>query len=344
MIMIVSHHILYHGGILENVIPFTGTYKAAWLLDIATACAVDIYGLISGYVGYETKHGIKRILRLYLQVIFYTLTATVLFWIIRPELVDWIVIRNAVFPFAYRTYWYYTAYFCLSFIMPFLDELTAALDRRKNRQLLLALFVVTSVLTTVFGRDFAYTDRGYTFLWLAILYLAGAYIKKYDGEKKGERRHLAGYLLCTVFTWLTKMGVEQVIYSVEHTYRKFSLLMEYISPFIVISAVCLVVAFKEMKCGDRLRKMASFWAPTSFDVYLLHDEPLVRDTFIIGAFAVWLAWNPALMVLAVIGTAVGIFLIGSLAGRLRILIFRLLRVERFCEWVEERTAVLFQRM
>ena len=45
MIMIACNHILYHGGILENAIPFLGTYKAAWLLDIAVCCAVNIYGI-----------------------------------------------------------------------------------------------------------------------------------------------------------------------------------------------------------------------------------------------------------------------------------------------------------
>ena len=112
--------------------------------------------------------------------------------------------------------------------------------------------------------------------------------------------------------------------------------MEYISPFIVISAVCLLLFFKEMKLGERAAKVIEFFSAVTFDVYLLHDEPLVRGTFIIGAFASYLFMNPGLMILAVIGAALVIWITGSLAGWIRIWIFRLVRVDRFCKWVEER--------
>lgn len=89
----------------------------------------------------------------------------------------------------------------------------------------------------------------------------------------------------------------------------FSMLMEYISPFIVIPAVCLLLFFKEMKLGERAEKVIEFFSAVTFDVYLLHDEPLVRGTFIIGAFTSCLFMNPGLMVLAVIGTALAIWIV-----------------------------------
>ena len=44
--------------------------------------------------------------------------------------------------------------------------------------------------------------------------------------------------------------------------------------------------------------------------------------------------NPVIMILSVIGTGLVIWLVGSIVGRLRILIFGILRVERACEWIE----------
>ena len=339
MVMIACHHILYHGGILENAVPFSGIYKAAWLLDIDVCCAVNIYGMISGYVGYGRKHRISRFLELYLQVLFYTVLTTVFFWFYKPELIDGDVIRWTFFPFTYRirVYWYYTAYFCLYFVMPFLDKLITILDQKETERLLAALFLVTSLLPTVFNRDFAYTDKGYTFLWLAVLYLAGAYIKKYDiGSREKCYRFLLGFLLCILFVWFVKMRSEQISYMISHEYQKSTRLNQYVSPFIILCAMFLVLSFKEFQLSEKAEKIVAFFSAASFDVYLFHDAPLIRTAFIKGAFTSLLSMNPVIMILSVIGLALVIWFAGSMVGWLRILIFRILRVGKLCEWIEVR--------
>lgn len=337
MIMIACHHILYHGGILENAIPFLGTYQAAWLLDTAVCCAVNTYGMISGYVGYGKKHRIARFLELYLQVIFYTILITVFFCFYRPELIDGDVIGGTFFPFAYvyRAYWYYSAYFCLCFVMPFLDKFIAVLDQKETERLLTALFLVTSLLPTVFNQDFANTNKGYSFLWLAVLYLAGAYIKKHNiGSREGRYRYLLGFLLCILFVWFVKMGSEQISYMISHEYCESTRMYQYVSPFIILCAMLLVLFFKEFHFSEKAEKMVSFFSAAAFDVYLFHDAPLIRTAFIVGAFTGLLSMNPVIMILSIIGLAMVIWLAGSIIGRARILIFRFFRVEKICRWIE----------
>ncbi|MDO5138181.1 MAG: hypothetical protein Q4D71_06920, partial [Oscillospiraceae bacterium] len=60
MIMVACHHILYHGGILERAIHFPGSYQAAWALNIGVYCAVNVYGMISGYVGHAERYLYRR--------------------------------------------------------------------------------------------------------------------------------------------------------------------------------------------------------------------------------------------------------------------------------------------
>ena len=50
MIMIPVLHILGQGAILDRSSALSGSYKAAWLLEIVCYCAVNVYGIISGYV------------------------------------------------------------------------------------------------------------------------------------------------------------------------------------------------------------------------------------------------------------------------------------------------------
>ena len=79
MFMIVMLHVLGRGGILENATIFSAHYKIAWLLEVICYGAVNIYALISGYVGFRAKHKYVNIIMLWLQVIFYTVSITILF-------------------------------------------------------------------------------------------------------------------------------------------------------------------------------------------------------------------------------------------------------------------------
>ena len=125
MMMVVLLHVLGQGG----SDPLTVKSETAWLLEIGAYSAVNIYAMISGYVGYGRKYKYSGLVYLYFQVLFYTVPTTIIFYIYRPELVNLKGKRELLFPFAYNTYWYFTAYFCLAFFIPFLNMMLERLDR-----------------------------------------------------------------------------------------------------------------------------------------------------------------------------------------------------------------------
>ena len=51
MMMVVLLHVLGQGGILDGSDPLTVKSETAWLLEIGAYSAVNIYAMISGYVG-----------------------------------------------------------------------------------------------------------------------------------------------------------------------------------------------------------------------------------------------------------------------------------------------------
>ena len=81
MFMVTILHILTQGGILNASSRFTSQYEAGWFLQTAAFCAVDIYALISGYVWVSAQYRYRNIMELWLQVLFYTVSITTLFWI-----------------------------------------------------------------------------------------------------------------------------------------------------------------------------------------------------------------------------------------------------------------------
>lgn len=336
MIMIPILHILGHGKILGNATPLSMKYEIAYFIECACYCAVNCYALISGYVGYGKKHNPSKIINLYFQVIFYTVTITAGYYLITHNRIGTKMLINTVIPFAfYNPYWYFTSYFILFFFMPFIDKILDAFSKTAIKKILIISFIIFSLIPVFLQIDFAGIGNGYTFLWIAYLYMFGGYIKKYgiDIEHK-SRKNLLFYFVCVFITWFVKFAVEFGTKIVFGTPKEGGYLINYTSPTVLLSAIFLLLFCANLKCNDRAVKFIKFFAPVSFGVYLLHEEPLIVDNFIKNAFVGYLSLNPILMILAVLGTALLIWLVGSLVDKLRILLFELLKVKNISKKIE----------
>ena len=70
MLMIVTLHMLGHGGVLDNMPPMSRCYQVAWLIEIACYGAVNCYALASGFL--TARCNIRKLMELWLQVMFYS--------------------------------------------------------------------------------------------------------------------------------------------------------------------------------------------------------------------------------------------------------------------------------
>lgn len=65
MLMIIVLHLLGQGGILREDLSIYNEV-ANWL-DICSCCGVNIFAIISGYVGIKSEWKVKRIIKIELQ-------------------------------------------------------------------------------------------------------------------------------------------------------------------------------------------------------------------------------------------------------------------------------------
>ena len=82
-----------------------------------------------------------------------------------------------------------------------------------------------------------------------------------------------------------------------------------------------------------LRRAVVWMAPASFGVYLLHAQPFVFHRLLNGAAVPLLALPAWRCCLALLGIAAGIFAAGILTDRVRMAVFRLLRLPALCDRV-----------
>lgn len=336
MFLVVNLHVLSQGGVMVRITGQESTYYASWFIETCAYCAVNCYGLLSGYVGVDSKFRPARLLELWCQVFFYSAGITLIFWPVSPDLLMENSLWKAIFPIGWKTYWYFSAYAGLFFVMPYLNRLVLALKEAERKRMALMMFLVFSVFTAlpkVNDSDFLSLVGGYSFVWLVILYLFGACLKKCSFRRWKKWQYLLAYFGLVTFSWAFKILVENYTRKVYGEPRFGRMFTGYAAPTILLCGVCLLLIFEgihvEKKWAQKLIAVAS---PLAFSVYLIHTHPLIWDNLISGLFSEYRNIKLIPLVMgAVLLSAAAIYVVCSLLDLIRFQIFRVIGVRRRSE-------------
>ncbi|MCQ2418869.1 MAG: acyltransferase [Clostridia bacterium] len=332
MFLIVVIHIYNQGGLL-NAISKKETYYVNYTVRLIALGAVNLYAMISGYVMLHGSFKLRRLIGLWLQVVFWGLALCAVGRFVLPEAIskkEWIC---AAFPITQKEFWYFSAYVGVFFLSPIINHGILALNRPQAFGLLIGCIGLFS-FGTVFGKfyqgDPFVMGSGYSVLWLLVMYIVGACLNHTDFFRRKEAGELLLVMaillvLCIVWAVLPLRGI------LGATKKQIN---SYLNPLMLIFDICLFGLFAKMKLqGDFLRKLIGFLAPLTFSVYIIHVHPLCwalmkfRFTFIAE-------YRELFYVPLVIAFALAIYLVCSLLDYLRVLLFRLLRMEKLCAATE----------
>ena len=332
MFMVVILHVLGQGGVLAMTAGLKN--HIAWLLETGAYCAVDCFAIISGFVSYTDKektYSYSKFFGFWLQVITYNFGITLIAFLVKPAIVGEVkIVIKSLLPVATEAYWYVSAYAGLFFIIPWLNKLMRSCSKKEATSLITVILFIFVGYVTFANKvgDCFKLSNGYSFVWLTILYLIGAWMKKCDIPSRLNSLHLfCGSVICILFSWL---GHEFIMVSIFH------LLVNYTSFTIVFVASSFVAIFSKLKFGAYSSKLIACFAPAAFGVYLIHTQPLVWNHFFSNRFA-WISNYPAYLLPAlVLGMASLVFIICLLVEKLRIILFRLLRINQFEIYAENK--------
>lgn len=351
MYMVAVLHVLGQGGILKAAENSPGQLYSAWFLEIAAYCAVNCYALISGYVGLYSKHRYSSLAELWLRVTYYTVIFTVIFKLLLPEDITANYFIKAFTPVSSGQYWYFTAYFLLFLFLPLIQPGLRTLSKKQIQFCLLSICLLLTVIAPAIAifleaskRDVLLVKSGYSMLWLLVLYILGAYIKRFDAFRNiGKLKSAVGYLSMVLLTWgakylsdiITAKNTDHtLVMNVSAALLKKS--VSYCSPTIVLSGLFLFLFFKNLKLPNFLKKLTAFFAPLSFSVYLIHTNPLIWKTFMRKTFVSFAAFPVPMLIVAVLGSALAIFVGCSLADTVRNGIFKKLKVKKRLSSLEDK--------
>lgn len=313
MFLIVLTHVLGKGGLRDAVEGKEDAYFViVWTMQILAYVAVNCYGLISGYIGLDSKTKLSKIVFLWLQVVFYTVLITACFFLAGFPLdsQDWL---GAIFPVVTSQYWYVTAYFGLLIFKPLLDQGLRSLSDKQLLHLLVGFYLVFSLAPAIFNNKvLEYSlSKGFGMTWLIILYVFGAYLRRLDLEKIKTSFLLALYLFSSLVTFLGMRWIGDIWFW-------------YPSPSILLASLAIFILFAKWQVSGQgwLGATIAFFAPASLGVYLVHLHPLIEHYLIVDQFIFLLGLEEWLLPPALLLVSLLIYLLSSLVEKCRLYLFK----------------------
>lgn len=333
MLGVVVLHVLGHGGILNSVTTPVDR-SVAWFFEILAYPAVNCFVLISGYVGYRGEKyypRLKNIISIFLTVLFYSVSICLIFKFFFLTPVNKIDLLNSFIPMTSKQYWFFSAYFGMFLLSPFLNMIVHRSSKKQT--FIFLLFITLASCCSIHYNPFSLSG-GYGLCWLILLYCLGAVMKKYDLPallSAGKWAIMA--FLSFMAIWLIKIYT----FYMRESFLKmiFESVVSYVSPLMLLAAVGWVSSFSKISYKKINPKVMAFFSTSAFSVYLIHINPYPAKYLLPKLNDFVVRNNVGTFILSIICEALIIFLVCILIDKVRILLFKLVKADKFSEKAEK---------
>ena len=308
MVMILFLHYLGKGSLLGETNNSTFYYILYYFLEAISIIAVNCYVLISGYFLVNSKFKWKKVLQLWGETIFYSISIYFLIVVVGLKEFEIKDAIKSVLPIITKQYWFVNVYLMMYILSPFLNKLINALEKKEFQKLLLILIVgfsVVSILPSGYTLD---ASGGYGIIWFVCLYLISSYIRLYGSPLKiSSKKYFIIFILCAVFITLEMLVSDMLCKYIERISfaGKF---LQYNNIIVLIQSLALFLCLKDLNLKSvRLTKTVTFLAPLTFAVYLIHEQPQLRTVLYNKILHTEICYHNPYGILIVIGSVLAIF-------------------------------------
>lgn len=335
MLFIVGLHTVNKGGALWLSEWGSFNHLGSWFLEACFLVSVDLFFMLTGWFCVESHFQTKKVIHLWIRTLFYSALIFLVFWALGMQDLTRENLHKALLPISSGNYWFITNYLVLMLFLPFLNKLLFALKSRGRITLTSILILVYCVWRAVIIFSNGIEDNpGYSFGWTVSIYLIMATLRlgKEQNDKFlkiGTLKCLVGFLGFSTCTFVTRYVLTNV--GGQDYSLKF---ITYNSPAIVLAALCAFCFFMNLSITSaKVASGINFIAKHAVAVYLIHDNPFVRDvlwqTLALDSYCGTLWLLPA--------CAAAIFGIYIVCTLLDILLDPVVQciTQTFCKWIEK---------
>lgn len=284
--------------------------------------SVNVFIIISGY--FSISINFKHLFSLGFMVLFWNIVLTGisigLGWVLPSQAIGFLIPG--------LNDWFVQCYILLVLLSPLCNLFANHTEVNSLLKYIISFFIIEFVFGWLIFWGNAFYG-GYSILHFIGLYLIGRYIRLSDFTLHGRPARLISYyfILMTIpaiFLFTTLNLVEDVKFCSYLTQR----FTAYTSPFNVLGAVLLFVAFKKVNLQS---KLINNLAGAVFSVYLIHTFPPVFLWYKKLSLELFM-WNSVIWASCLFLVVCMVFFLGFLLDRVRVFLFssltRYIKIER----------------
>lgn len=278
MLFIIVGHIGGRSGI-ESFSPF---------ITIAPH-AVNCFVMISGYFLITSTFKAERVLRTFIETIFYSFTITLILYLCNKA--NSYDIIKSIMPFAPTkfSYWFVNKYLAVIILSPFICKLCTTISKREYQILLVSMLLINSTFFIVFpfGELFG---NGFSLLWMITVFLTGGYVKLHG---------------LTFRYWGLSTILLLIIYNLCNIYANEFVYLHYNSLITYALTITTFMWFKGASISKNgiTAKITTLIAPHVFAAYLIHEQGLIK-AYIIDLAHLYQGYMPDMIYLYLFGITV----------------------------------------
>ncbi len=325
---VVILHSLGHGGAMQAAARGSHQYMVIGFLEIWAYCAVDLFALISGYVGYsprEKRLRLSRYFELWLEVVFYCVIPSLIIFIAVPGTITGRDILMGFFPVTTGRYWYFTSYTGLFLLIPVLDAALRTLNTRYLKVYVGIVLIAFSLYASPMER-FA-LGNGYSMVWLVLLYLCGGAVHKIQSESKRPKYTVPVCILLIIglalFAWTWLINRWHFMFFDTEVGR--TTMMSYTAFSVSAAAVLHLILFSGLRIPRKVGRYLPILSSGAFAVYLINTQPAIW-TLSKAQFSHLGTAGSLTIIFQVLGYSLLFVLLGAIVDLGRRALFRVLRI------------------
>ena len=277
MLMVITLHCVGRGLLLSNSVISNVNLLLIQFLDSFSLTANSLFILLTGYYYIGKKFNLRKILSLWGKTLFYCILIFTIYSILNLKT----NFLNSFFPVFSGAYWFITSYIALYFIMPFLNIAINKFSQKQCKFLIIFLVILMGVIRIIFNPADLFNS---TFMHMIVIYIIGAYIKKYVKIEPNKQYFIKYVLVAIIFTVaITILNV--LVHIVPKTLDVWIIIANILSYFrnfiniiLVYMAILLFMKFKTINIkSNKLSKLILYISPSVFSIYIIHDNVHLRE-------------------------------------------------------------------
>ena len=271
MLSIVAHHYVVNSGMLDMVHANMTSANSLFFYIFGAwgKVGINCFVLITGYFMCTSSITLRKFLKLYLEVVFYSLIINLIFYATGYTGLSAKSMVFSVFPIGSIKNDFVACFLVFYLFIPYLNALVHALTQRQHQWLIL-LSLFTFSLLPLFGIE---VSSNYV-VWFSILFFISSYLRLYPMQKADDTRFWACASISSIL-----LGVASILcvvfanhYVLMPRFGKmlhFHMFLSDSNQLLgLIIAVCTFMWFKSMNIA--YSKFINTVAASAFGVLLIH--------------------------------------------------------------------------